>query len=120
MEGGDIIGLVIGIISLLIGLAIGIVFLVGTWKAFVKAGRPGWACLVPFYNFVVMLQIAGQPIWMILGLFVPILNIATLAWIYFNISKNFGGGMGTTILLFFGIGWLILGFGAAKYEPSMA
>ena len=120
MEGGDIVGLMVGLVSMLIGLAIGIVFLVGMWKTFVKAGQPGWACIVPIYNFIVMMQVAGQPLWMILGLFVPVLNFITLGWIYFNVSKRFGGGIGTAILLFFGIGWLILGFGAAKYDPNVA
>ena len=119
MEGGDVAGLIGGLVGLLFGLAIGLVFLVGMWKSFAKAGQPGWACIVPFYNIIVMLQIAGQPLWMIIGFFVPFLNMLT-AWVNFNVAKRFGGGVGMTILLFFGIGWLIIGFGDAKYNPNVA
>ena len=66
------------------------------------------------------MKIAGQPLWMIVGLFIPFLNIITMAWIYFNVSKRFGAGIGTTILMFFGIGWLILGFGSAQYDANVA
>ena len=120
MEGGDVAGLIGGIVGLLFGLAIGLVFLVGMWKSFAKAGQPGWACIVPFYNIIVMLQIAGQPLWMIIGFFVPFINMLTALWIYFNVAKRFGGGVGMTILLFFGIGWLMIGFGDAKYNPNVA
>jgi hypothetical protein len=36
------------------------VFLVigGMWKTFTKAGQPGWACLIPFYNYIVMADVA--------------------------------------------------------------
>jgi hypothetical protein len=51
-----------GSIVILFILAIygGILFLVfgGMWKTFTKAGQPGWACLVPIYNFLVMADIA--------------------------------------------------------------
>ena len=50
MEGGDIVGLLVGLSSMLIGLAIGIVFLTGIWKTYAKAGEPGWACIIPIYN----------------------------------------------------------------------
>ena len=105
-----------GIIGALIGLGIAIVFIAGMWKAFAKAGKPGWACLVPIYNIVVMLQIAGLPIWMIIGCFIPFINALTYIWIFHNVAKRFGGGIGLTILLIFSIGWLVIGFGSAEYS----
>ncbi len=30
----------------------------GIWRTFSKAGQPGWACLVPIYNFLVMADVA--------------------------------------------------------------
>lgn len=51
-----------GIIVVLIGLAFygALLFLLfgGIWKTFTKAGQPGWACLIPIYNFLVMADIA--------------------------------------------------------------
>ena len=34
---------------------------IGMWKVFTKAGQPGWAVLIPIYNFIVLLRIAGLP-----------------------------------------------------------
>ena len=34
---------------------------VGMWKMFVKAGQPGWAAIIPFYNDSVMVDICGLP-----------------------------------------------------------
>lgn len=39
-------------------IAIGILLIVANWKIFTKAGQPGWATLIPFYNVYVMSQIA--------------------------------------------------------------
>jgi hypothetical protein len=33
------------------------------WKVFEKAGKPGWASIIPIYNVIVMLEIVGKPIW---------------------------------------------------------
>ena len=101
-------------------LVISRVMIMGLWKAFVKAGKPGWACLVPIYNVIVMLEIAGLPLWMIVGLFIPFVNFFVNIYICHNVSKRFGGGVGMTILMRCGIGWLIIGFGNAKYNPNVA
>ena len=45
-----------------IWLAIVVLVVAGLWKVFVKAGEPGWAALVPIYNLVVLLKIAGKPL----------------------------------------------------------
>src|SRR5262245_34842334 len=45
----------------LINLVLGLVVLVSTWKVFVKAGRPGWASVLPVYNLAVLFQVAGKP-----------------------------------------------------------
>jgi len=37
------------------------VMVVGMWKMFVKAGQPGWAAIIPFYNDSVMVDICGLP-----------------------------------------------------------
>ena len=104
----------------LFAFAIVIVMIMGLWKSFVTAGKPGWASIVPIYNVIVMLEIAGLPLWMIVGLFIPFVNFFVNVYICYNVSKRFGGGIGMTILMMCGIGWLIIGFGNAKYNPSVA
>jgi len=38
--------------------------IISWWILFTKAGRPGWAAIVPVYNVVVMADIGQQPSWM--------------------------------------------------------
>ncbi len=59
----------------LIYLAIVVLMVAGIWATFVKAGEPGWAAIVPIYNTVVMLKIVDKPLWWIILLFIPFVNI---------------------------------------------
>jgi hypothetical protein len=113
-------------------LVIGIVTLIGMWKVFAKAGQPGWAVLVPIYNIIVLLRVAGLPWYWVFAPFVaiiPILGwiayIVWIVWVHHRISTRFGQGVGFTIgLTLLGpIFWLILGFGSAQYvaeQPAQA
>ncbi len=56
-------------------LALGILVLIANWRIYEKAGQPGWAVLIPFYNFYVLLKIVGKPGWWLIWIFVPIANI---------------------------------------------
>ena len=38
--------------------------LITNWQLFTKAGKPGWASIIPVYNTVVMAQIGKKPEWM--------------------------------------------------------
>lgn len=116
----------------LVFVVIGIVALIGMWKVFTKAGQPGWAVLIPVYNIIVLLRVAGLPwYWVFTPLIVLIPFLGAIAylvwivWIYHRISTNFGQGVGFTIgLTLLGpIFWLILGFGSSKYvgeQPAQA
>ena len=113
-------------------IAIGLVVVVGMWKTFDKAGQPGWAAIVPFYNLVVMFRIGGQSGWFALSYllnFIPIIGtlafLGIIIWNHVNISKRFGQGVGFAIglVLLAPIFWLILGFGSSKYlaeQPAQA
>ena len=101
---------------------LGIVSIIGLWKMYVKAGRPGWAALIPIYNVVVLLEIIGKPTWWVILSFIPFVNAIVGIIIMHNLSKAFGRGIGTTLGLIFlpVIFYLILGFGKAKYVGSSA
>jgi Family of unknown function (DUF5684) len=107
--------------SQMIMIVIYIVFIVGViaglWKAFEKAGKPGWAAIVPIYNVVVMLEIAGKPIWWLLLFFIPCVNIIISIVVSIAVAEAYGKsqafGIGLALLGF--IFWPILGFGDAKY-----
>jgi hypothetical protein len=116
----------------LVLVIVGLLILVGMWKTFEKAGQPGWAAIVPFYNLVVMFRIGGQSGWFALSYllnFIPIIGslafFGILVWNHVNISKRFGQGVGFAIglVLLAPIFWLILGFGSAQYvaeQPAQA
>lgn len=93
------------------------VVIVGMWKTFEKAGKPGWAAIIPIYNFIVLLEIVGKPLWWIVLMFIPVVNIIIAIMLSHQLSLSFGQGIGMTLLLIFlpFIGWPMLGFGDARY-----
>lgn len=115
-------GGIIASIMMLVWLAVIVAILAGFWKVFVKAGQPGWACLVPIYNIVVMLQIVGRPIWWLVLLLIPFVNFVVMIIVSIDMAKSFGKGTGYGIgLAFLGaIFYPMLGFGDAKYQGPAA
>lgn len=118
-----IIGYVIGSLFLvLIEFALIALVLTSMWKIFVKAGKPGWAALVPFYNVIVELEILGRPWWFLLLLFVPVANFVIAVIIVFDMAKVFGKStaFGFGLLFLNIIFYPILAFGSAKYVGPVA
>jgi Family of unknown function (DUF5684) len=103
-------------------LVILLIMVVSLWKIFTKAGKPGWAALIPIYNLVVLLQMVRRPVWWVLLMLVPLVNIVVLIVVYDDVAKAFGRGVGTTLLLILlpFIGWPMLAFGSAKYTQPAA
>ncbi len=97
-----------------------VVMIAAQWKVFTKAGKPGWAALVPFYNLYIMVKIAGMSAWWMLAFFVPFVNLIAIILITHKISQVFGHGVGFTLGLIFlpVIFWPILGFGSSSYQPA--
>ena len=98
-------------------LVIAVLTLVAMWKIFVKAGKPGWACLIPFYNMYCMYDIAWGNGWLFLLGFVPCVNFVVMIMLYFKLAKAFGKGTGFGFGLVFlnTIFVLILGFDNSQY-----
>lgn len=98
-------------------LIVGVVMIVANWKIYTKAGKPGWASIVPIYNYVVLFQIAKMSPWLILLLLVPIANVVVLIMLYVNLAKAFGKSSGFAVGLIFLnlIFTLILAFDDSKY-----
>jgi len=94
----------LGVVPMVIGLAVLLFIIASLWKVFAKAGEPGWASIIPIYNIVVMLKIAGKPIWWIILIFIPFVNIIISLLVFLGIAQNFGKGSG------FGVGLWLLGF----------
>jgi hypothetical protein len=112
-----------GIILLIIYLAIVILQIVGMWKIFTKAGKPGWAAIVPIYNIIVLLEIVGRPVWWIILFIIPIVNIVVVFMVDMDLAKSFGKETGYAVGLFFlpFIFFPMLGLGDAEYKgPSVS
>jgi hypothetical protein len=97
-----------------------VIIIAAMWNVFIKAGRPGWAAIVPIYNLIVLLQVAGKPGWWILLLLIPLVNIVVFILMYAGVARNFGKGVGFTLGLIFlaFIFFPILAWGSAEYSPQ--
>jgi uncharacterized membrane protein YhaH (DUF805 family) len=105
---------------LLFWLAVAVLFIVAMWRVFTKAGKPGWASLIPFYNVYVLLQIAGRPGWWLLLFLVPFLNVLVSLVVAADLAKKFGKSAvwGVVLCGILGIGYLILAFDKSTYNAS--
>jgi len=98
-------------------IAIIALIIYSAWKIFTKAGKPGWACLIPIYNILVMLEIIGKPWWWLLLMLIPVVNLVFSIWAVNLLSKSYGHGVGFTLgLIFLSFIFIpILGLGESKY-----
>ncbi len=115
------LGAGIGILGWLLYMAVGVFYLFCMWKIYVKAGKPGWAAIVPIYNILVQLEIVGRPWWYLLLLFVPVVNVVISIMILFDLAKVFGKstGFGFGLLFLSFIFIPILAFGDAQYQAPV-
>lgn len=113
------VGAGIGIGAFLFYLAIYVLAVAGLWKMFEKAGKPGWAAIIPIYNMIVIAEIVGKPAWWgVVAALVPCVNIVFAIWLLNLLMKSFGKEVPLWTILAFLFGIVvfpILGFGDAKY-----
>jgi hypothetical protein len=109
-------------VLIVVYVAFVVFYLASFWRVYTKAGQPGWAAVIPIYNFIILMKIIGRPWWWILLFLVPIVNIVVLFIVYIDLAKSFGRstgfGVGLTLL---GIIFLpILAWGPATYRGPAA
>jgi len=111
-----LVALIIPII--IFAIMVTVIEIVGAWFMFEKAGEPGWAAIIPIYNYLIAIKIAGKQWWYILLMLIPVVNLVIYIIILNGLAKNFGKGTGFTVGLFFFrfIFIPILGFGNAVYS----
>ena len=108
------VGMGIMVVSLLFAL----LMVASAWKIFVKAGEPGWAAIVPIYNFFVLLKIAGKPAWWFVLFLIPIVNFIVAIIVCIALAEKFGKSLGFGLGLSF-LGFIfapILAFGDSRYQ----
>jgi len=109
--------LLILLLSLVL-IAFFIACIVAVAEIYVKAGKPWWTSLIPFYSLYILLKIIGRPGWWILLYFIPFANIVVQLINAIDLAKVFGRSVAFGVIglwLFSLIGYLILGFGKSKY-----
>jgi hypothetical protein len=109
-----------GCFAMFVYLAIIALIIISWWKVFTKAGKPGWAAIIPIYNFIVFLEILRKPLWWIVLLLIPVVNFVVMIILWLELARVFGKSSGFALGLFFlgPIFFPILAFGDAKYVGS--
>lgn len=99
-------------------ILVAIVVIAAQWRIFTKAGRPGWACLIPFYNLWVEYDIICGSGAKMFFLLIPLFNIYWEIKTMIKLAHAYGRSTGFGIGLLFlpAIFLCILGFGGAQYE----
>ena len=104
-------------VVMVIYLAVLVLVIAGIWKVFVKAGKPGWAAIVPIYNLWVLAEIAGKEGWFGLLCLIPLVGFIFAIIIMIGVAQAFGKGVGYGLGLAF-LGFIffpMLGFGSDQY-----
>ena len=113
---GEIFGPDVLIVVIVVAISV-LLTVVPMWRIFRRAGRPGWAAIVPIFSQYTLCEVVGRPVWWLIWLLIPYVNV--VFWLIFaiDLARSFGRSSG------FGVGmWLlpfifvpILGYGSAPY-----
>lgn len=112
----------IWLLAIIISLIAIVITIVSLWKLFQKAGKPGWAAIIPFYQSYILCETVFGNGWYFLLMFIPILTYVLLIYIYIKLALVFNKGIGFGIgLIFIPIVFLpILAFGSSEYDETKA
>lgn len=104
-------------VYLVVVLVVAVISLVGLWKIFVKAGKPGWGAIIPIYNMYCLFEMSFGTGWLFLLCFVPCVNAVIMIIMWIKLAQAFGKGAGYGIgILFLPVVFLpMLGFGDAQF-----
>jgi Family of unknown function (DUF5684) len=107
---------------IIVYIAVVVFEIAALWQVFVKADKPGWAAIIPFYNYYVLLKVVGRPGWWLILYFIPIVNIIVWIIVAIDLAKSFAKSTGFAVgLIFLAFIFIpILGFGPATYAGPYA
>lgn len=105
-----------GVYSVVV-LLLAVFVIVCMWKIFSKAGRPGWAAIIPIYNTYILFDIAWGNGLLFLLMFIPVANFVVMIILYVKLSQAFGygGGFAVGLILLPIIFLPVLAFGNNSY-----
>ena len=105
-------------------LLVSIFLIVCKWRMYTKAGKPGWAALIPFYSEWVFFEMGGQKgpyvFFMLIPCAGPIIYLVFYIKALLEVCKRFGKDTTFAVLsIFFSIvTFPILAFSDAKYSEQ--
>ncbi len=92
------------VLPVLIALLFLVLVIASLWVVFTKAGEEGWKAIIPIWNLIVLLRIAGREWWWVFLFLIPIVSFVVTIIVFIDVAKAFGKGAG------FGVGLALLGF----------
>ncbi len=106
-------------ITIIFSLILAAFYVYCAWRIFEKAGKPGWASLIPIFNTLIQLEIVQRPLWWVLLMLIPGINLVITVIILFDLAKVFGkdNGFAFGLLFLAPIFVPILALGNAVYTP---
>jgi hypothetical protein len=99
-------------------LVLAAVLIIANWKIYKKAGQPGWAAIVPFYNIYVLMEIIGRPGWWLILFFIPVVSFVIGIIVALDLARVFGKSPAFGVIglwLFSIVGYPMLAFGKSQY-----
>ncbi len=70
---------------------VGIIAVAAQWRLYEKAGLPGIAAIVPFWNLVVFLKVVGRPASHVLLFFIPLYGqLYFMPKVWIEVCQSFG------------------------------
>lgn len=107
----------VGLLILVAQLIVAVMSIMVMWTIFTRAGQPGWASIVPIYNMIVLLKIAGRPAWWFLLMIIPVVNIIIAFMLCMDLAVAFDRGIPFAAGLFFipFVFFPLLAFGEPDY-----
>jgi hypothetical protein len=107
-----------GVVALIGGAAFLLLMIISLGRIFEKAGKPGWAAMIPIYNIIVLHEVVGRPRWWVVLWLIPIVIFIAAVIVYLDLARSFGKttlfGAGMLLLPFIFIP--LLAFGDAQYR----
>ncbi|MBO4310503.1 MAG: hypothetical protein J5856_05485 [Lachnospiraceae bacterium] len=112
------LGIVVYLFLFLLVFIVSVLALIAMWKIFKKAGKPGWAAIIPVYNIWVLCEILfnNNILWFVLFILAPTSVVAMIVSCL-ALAKAYGKGIGFGVLTIFIpiVGYCILAFSDAQY-----
>lgn len=106
------------IAAIVIGTIMSALSIVGTIRAFQKAGLPGWGFLVPFYSLMLWAKLSGFKSYFGLLTLVPVAGLVLALVIWYKAYVNFGFHSGLVIASFFFVPIAFYMYAKIAFSPN--